>query len=134
VNAAAYREDQHGRRPIDRISSAQLLRSRLQKVRLGGQRRSVGSLEDGENASHRGIDVDVAGAVERIEGQQISAAVVFGGYLVRLLAILGNHAGEVAAVFAGAEKNVVRHDIQFHLLLALNVDRLRRSVRAGEGT
>ena len=69
VHAPAHGEHQHGRRPVDCISRAQLLRSRLQKVRPGGQRSAVGGLEDRENAPHRRIDVDVAGAVQRIEGQ-----------------------------------------------------------------
>ena len=126
VNAPSHGEDQHGSRPIDRVSGAQLLHSGLQEVGFAGHRRSVRRLQYGKNTAHRRIDIDVAGTVQRIEGQQILAAREFFRNFVRLLEFFRDHAGQISAIFTGAQKDVVRQDVQLHLRLALNVRRLRR--------
>ena len=133
VRAAAQRQHQHGAGTVERVAGAHLCGAVLQKVH---QRRVLprhGRAQNGENAPHRQIHIDVRRAVERIEEQQILAARKLRGHLVRLGHLLGHHAGQVAAPFGGAEEDVVALQIEWLLRLAMHVvgERLRRLVGLG---
>ena len=121
VHAVAQREHQHGGRAVDGIAGADLLRARLQKILRRRLAYALRAAQHRKNRAHRHVDVDIARAVERIEGEQVAAARVLRRDLVHGFQLFGGHGGEVAAPFVGAQENVVRHHVELHLPLALGV-------------
>jgi hypothetical protein len=61
------------------------------------------------------------------------ASIVLGRNLIGLLQLLRHHAGEIAAVLAGAQENVVGHHVQIHLGFALHIHLAGGAMRAGQG-
>jgi hypothetical protein len=121
VGAAAQREHEHGGRAVDGIARADLAGAGLQEIaglRVLARR---GSAQHREDAAHRHVHVDVGGAVQRVEQEQVFAARVLRRQRIRRFQFLGQHASQVSTPFAGAQEHVVGQHVQGLLLLALHI-------------
>ena len=92
VRALAYREHQHRRWSVQRVSRGDLLASRAAENPRSLARRARRMAQNGKDRRHRNVYVDVRRAIERIENQQIAAALEFLRNGVGLLEFLGGHA------------------------------------------
>jgi hypothetical protein len=120
VRALADADDEHGRRPVNGIAGSHLPEARLQVV--GSGRRAVLLVpQHREDGAHRNVDVGVRGAIERIEREQVAAAGVLRRHCIRLLELLGHHAGEQPAPLAAADHDLVGQHVELLLGLALHV-------------
>src|SRR5690606_16455146 len=106
---------------VDAVAGRHLGGARLQEVVVAGRGDAVGAAQHREDRAHRDVDVDVAGAVQGIEQQQVVAARVGVGNRVAVLHLLGRAGGEVAAPGVGLEQDLVADDVQLLLRLALDV-------------
>ncbi len=69
----------------------------------------------------RHVDVDVAGAVQRVEHQQVFALGVAVGHDVDAFHLFAGHGRQVAAPFVGFNQGFVGDDVQLFLHFALHV-------------
>jgi hypothetical protein len=134
VHPPADGQDDHRRRAVDRVSSTDLLRPRLQEVLRDGVVAWIRSTQNRENATDREVHVDVRRTVERVEHQEVLAARIALRDGMRCLQLLGHHPGEQAAPFVGAQEKVVRDQVEFLLRLALDIGRRRRPEHTAERT
>ena len=121
MHTVASGQHQHSLRAIHGVASGDLLAAWLQEVLFGRLSHAVGCLEDREDGTNRDIDVDIAGAIERIEHQQIFALGITVGDRVNGFHFLGCHAGQMAAPFVGFQQDFIGNHIQLLLYLALHV-------------
>ena len=126
VHAVAHGEHQHGGGAVQGITRSHLAVAGLQKIGLGHIAAAVLHLgldaQHRKNAAHRHIHVDVAGAVQRVEHQQVFAARVLARNLVGLLHLFRGHARQVAGPFGAADKDLVAQHVELLLGFALHVD------------
>ena len=123
VHAVAGRVDHHHRRAVNDVSGSHLLGAILEAVfeaRFG----RVVALEaiDREDGADADVDVDVRGAVERVEEQHVVAGVVFGRHDDAVV-LLGAHQGEATVLANGADDLFVGEQVELLDLLALHVGR-----------
>ena len=91
VHAMTAGQHQHGGGAVQRIAGADLLGAGLQEI-LGGRRIALAlAAQDGENGADGNVHVHVAGAVERIEYQQVFAARVLRRNRVNVIHLLRRH-------------------------------------------
>ncbi|MNY34628.1 hypothetical protein D3C86_1689830 [compost metagenome] len=101
----------------------------LQEVGLGRSRR--GRLQHRDDGADRRVDVDVGGAVQRVEQDQ-----VFTRRISRRLDrvhFLGRHASHGRAGQQHVRQDVVGDDVELLLLLVLHVDDARCAQRPDQG-
>jgi hypothetical protein len=79
VDAVAGGQHHHGRRAVKGITGGHLLGAGLQEVAHGGLFDAARAAQDGEDGADGDVDVDVGGAVERVEGDQVLAARILAG-------------------------------------------------------
>src|SRR5262249_25352517 len=107
VDTVARGEHQHGGRSVEDVTGRQLPRARLQHVLPWIARARSGRVaaQDGKDRADAHVDVDVAGAVERIEDDDVLALGRVALDDDRLLVFLGRRDADVApraaAVHAG---------------------------------
>src|SRR3569623_767897 len=121
VHAVAAGDHQHGGRPVQRVTGADLLGAGLQEVFGGDFFFTFGRFQDREDRAHRDVDVDVARAVERIEQQQVLALRVLRGDGQDLVHFLRGHAREVARPVGGFDHHIIGDHVELLLILALHV-------------
>jgi hypothetical protein len=128
-DAAGDRHHQVGLRPVDGVAGGQLFAARPQEVlllRLG----VGGGGQDREDGADRQVDVDVAGAVQRIEGHQHAADAAGGLEGVQLLRGEG---GDGRAGLERVRQDVVGDQVELLLLFVLHVDGPGDTEDAGQG-
>ena len=94
----------------------------MQEVGLHHIGAGVGAAQDGEDAAHRDVHVDVAGAVQRVKHQEVFAARVLRRDLVGQVHFLGGHASQVAGPFGALDEDLVAQHVELFLGLALHID------------
>ena len=82
---------------------------------------------DAEDRPDRGVDVDVGGAVERIEEDHVLAGAVLRGNRDHLLVFFRPHHADPAGELEGLLDRFIGEDVELLLLLALHVSVLRRA-------
>ncbi len=87
---------------------------------------------NGEDGADGGVDVDVAGAIQRVELEHVLALRVLGRDGDRLRHLLGAHHTHVTALLHAAGDHVVGEDIELLHLFALNVLFAGEAENAGE--
>ena len=126
VDAVAHGEHQHGGGAVQRVARRQLLGTGLEEVFGGDVAAAVDHVlrrpQNGKDAAHRHVHVDVAGAIQRVKHQQVFAARVLARNLIRLVHFFRAHARQVAAPVVGADEHVVADHVQLLLRFALHVD------------
>ncbi|PRD38308.1 UNVERIFIED_CONTAM: hypothetical protein NCL1_03594 [Trichonephila clavipes] len=132
VHAVAQGQDELGRRAVDGIAGGDLGRARLQERGDFGGIAAGRRFQHREDCAHRHVDVDVRGAVERVEQQQVAAARRAVGDRERVVHLLRGHAGEVAAAAVHVEQDVVGDHVQLLLVLALHVGAAGGAEHAGQ--
>ena len=123
-NAITKGQQQHGLRAIDRVTSRHLLGTRLQEgflTEVAFITIAIRATQHREDGADRNVDINVAGAVQRIENQQVSAFRVLTGNLVGIVHFFGRHAGQVTAPLVGFQQDFVGNHVEFLLHLALHV-------------
>ena len=123
VDAKAGGVDQHGGGSVNHITGGDLTVARLQEV-LQGHRRTLRAQTavDGEDGPDRDVDVDIGGAIERVDQHHILG--VFGERRVKgdeVLFFFRSHAAHLAARFERRLEAFVGINIQLLLHLALYV-------------
>ena len=125
VDAVAHRDHEHGRRSVDGEPRRHLPAAGLQKrLLLGLAVLAIGGLraaQHREDGADRNVDVDIGGAVQRVDEQQILAALVRLGDRHRTLDLLGGERREVAAPDVGLHEDFVGEHVELLLRLALHV-------------
>ena len=102
--AVADGDDELRGRAVDREAGGDLVAPGLQEALLVGHhdsRPALGAAQHREDGAHRDVDVDVGGAVQRVEQQQVLAARVVRRRRLHVLHLLRDQRGEVAAPFVG---------------------------------
>ena len=136
LDAITQGQHQHGLRAVDGITGTDLLGARLQEgflAQVTGLAIALGAAQHGEDGADRNVDVDVAGAVQRVEYQQVGTFRVLAGDLVGVVHFLGGHAGQVAAPLVGFEQDLVGDHVELLLHLALYVLAVQAAQHAAEG-
>src|SRR5690606_1860620 len=129
VRSLADREHELRAGSVERVAGSDLFRARLQIV--GGRRRAAALIAQyGEDGADGHVHLDVRGAVERIEHQQVTAAPQLALDRDGLFVLFGEHAGDEAAPFAVVDEELVREHIEAVLLFALHMHRARDTVTA----
>jgi len=112
-------------RAVDGVTGGDLLGARLQEGFLAEgvvlAEAGIRAAQHREDGADRDVHVDVAGAVQRVEDQQIGALRVFAGNLVSVVHFLGSHAGQVAAPLVGFQQDFVGEHVELFLHFALHV-------------
>ena len=78
--------------------------------------------QDGKNATHRHVHINVGRTVQRVKNQQVFAAGVGVRDLVRQFHLLRRHSGEVTSPFSGTNEHFVAEHVKFFLHFSLHVD------------
>src|SRR5258707_3820882 len=112
---------QHGAGAVDHVAGRHLSPAGLQHVLHFAGTPARDLLHDAENGAHRDVDVDVGGAVERIEQQAVLPAAKPLGYGNDPGLLLGRHRAEPAAVVHGLDDGVVGEHVELLLDFALHV-------------
>ena len=89
-------EHEHRRGAVDCVACRDLLGARLQEVLGLGVAFGLGARRMEKIEPTGALTCDVARPVERVEDQQVFAALVLGRDVARLLHLLGGNAGEHA--------------------------------------
>ena len=105
--------------------------SGLQKVLFDCFRAAFWFLENAENGTDADVHVDVAGAVERVEHQQVFAFRILTRYRKNLFHFFRCHGGQVSAPFIGLDQNLVGNHVEFLLYFALYVFAARATQYTG---
>ena len=121
VDAIAGGQDHHGRGPINGVAGGDLPGAGLQEGLRAGLGALAGAAQDGEDGAHRDVDVDIGGAVQGVEGQQVLAAGIGGGNGIDVVHLLGGHGRQVTRPLVGLDEDVVGEHVQLFLGLALDV-------------
>lgn len=119
INAATNREHYHGRRAVKSVSRRDQTPSRLQGN--GGSLGLFGFLVNSKDRAHRDEAIDVGRAVERVEANDVLAALLrlhFDGVLVLLAHEHTRGEGRRQHV----DEELVAQNVQLLNFLALNVD------------
>ena len=125
MHAVAARVDEQDRGPEEEVSGRDLLVARAQQVRD----RPVAPAPDREDRAERAVDVDVRGAVHRVEEHRVAALGEVAAVDHGLLHLLRGRQRDEPAVVEGLEQDLVGDDVELLLLLALDVGRAGRAVR-----
>ena len=120
-HAVAHGEHQRGLRAVHAVAGGHLAAAGLQEIGLFHTAVALGHLEHAEDGADADVDLDVAGAVQRIEQQQVFAFWVAVGHHVDGVHLLAGHGGQVAAPFVGVDQHLVGDDVELLLHLALHV-------------
>ena len=100
MHPMAHRQHQHGTGPIQGVASGHLPITRLQKVSglyiAATVHHFLGRPQHRKNAAHGAINLNVAGAIDWIEQQQVFAARLVSRNLVRGFQLFGHHARQVS--------------------------------------
>ncbi len=121
MRAVADRQHQHRARAVRGVAGADLGGARLQEVFVARRGDVVRAAQHREDGADRDVHVDVRAAVQRIEQQQIVAALEGVGNRLAVVHLFRRQAGEVAAPGVGFEQDVVRQHVELLLRLALDV-------------
>ena len=119
VHRVTVRVDERGRRAIDDVAGSDLLAAGAEDV-LGHDAVGLSSTVDGENRANGHIHVDVAGAVEGVEADDIVARAV-GGDLDDLVLLFARHRGDAAGPSQHLDEGVVGDAVELLHVLALHV-------------
>ncbi len=119
-HALAQGQHQQRGRAVEHVARRYLIATGLEEGRLIGLG-ALGAAQHREDGANGNIHVDVGGAIEGIEQQQVFALGVAMGDGVRMLHFLRGHGGEVAAPLIGFEEDFVGDHVQLFLHLALDV-------------
>ena len=124
-HAIANAQHQHGGGAVQGVTGGNLAGTRLEEIGLG-QRPAlgggVGCTQHTENAAHRHVHVDVAGAVQRVKHQQVFATGVLRWNVVGQVHLFRRHARQMTAPLVHADEQLVAHHVEFFLGFALHVD------------
>ena len=131
-DAVADRQHQHRRWAVDGVAGGDLLAAGLQELRGLGILARARRAQHREDRTHRHVDVDVGRAIERIEREQVLAALVARRERDRRLVLLRDHAGELAAPVRGAQEDLVGEHVELLLFLALHVGAAVAAEHVGE--
>ncbi len=134
--AIAQGQHQHGLRAVDGVAGSDLLGARLEEgvlAQVTGFTVALGAAQHREDGADRDVDVDIAGAVQRVEHQQVGTFGVLAGDLVGVVHFLGGHAGQVAAPLVGFEEDFVGDHVELLLHFALHVFAVQAAQHAAEG-
>ena len=112
---------QHRARAVHDVTGRHLPAARLQHVGRRAPAVHAYPAVDAEDGADRGVDVDVGGAVERIEEDGVLADWVFGGNRDDVLVFLRTHYADPPGVLQAVLDGLVGEDIELLLLLALHV-------------
>ena len=123
VDALAGGQNQDGSRAVDAETGRYLRGALLHEILGGNGLLALGSAHDGEDGPDRQVDLDVAGAIQRIEGNQVLALGEFVRNLDDFIVFLGRHGGQVASPLQRANEDVVGQHVEFLLDFALDVFR-----------
>jgi len=120
VNAVADREHYHGRRAVQSVSGRDEVASRLQRGLDRGFAEAFGFLVDAKDGADRDQAVDVGGAVERVEADDVLAALL-RLHLDRLPVLLAHEHARGEGGRQHVDEQLVAQDVQLLHLLALHV-------------
>src|SRR6185437_4643823 len=120
VNAVAGGVDEHGRRTVDDVAGGNLFGAGQQDGFL--EWLAGNALVDGEDGADVDVDVDVGGAVERVEDDDVSARLRVGVDDDGLFVFFADKCGHAVAATEDVEENFVGVDVELLLDLALHVD------------
>ncbi len=124
MHAVTGRVSQHRAAAVKHVTGGNLLQTLLQNRRL---HIAIGSIavrrtfHDGENRADVDIRVDVAGAVERIEQNDVSAFVAGIRDHMRFFVFLRDQQADVAAITEAAHQRAVGDLVQLLHFLALDI-------------
>ncbi len=119
--------DEHGRRSIEHVPGCDLLAPRLKAV-LEGPVLSFRYLRlNGEDRADRHVHVDVRGAVQRIENQDILPLRKLLRNRQNVLGFLGDHATKGSGMIQGPEDHVLSIQVELLDTFALDVGITRAS-------
>src|SRR4051812_1154734 len=130
VDPVAQREHQHGRRPVECVPRTDLSRARLEEGVQAGSAVARRPPQDGEDGADGDVHVEIRGAVERVEDEEVLAARMAEGNGMRRIHLLGHHPGEMPSPFAGGDEDLVGEEVEVLLPLALAVLGTRIAERA----
>ena len=116
MRAGADRERKRRLRPIKKDARCALLVSGLEKVACGVFSRM--RVQHGEHRADGQVDLDVGGAVERVERDQIGAVGLQGRHV---LALFGCEGGD-RTIREGARERLVGEDVEQLLSVAVGID------------
>ena len=128
-HAVAGRVDQHGGRAVDDVAGGDLAVAGLKHI---DHRVAISfgvrlTAQDREDRADADVDVDVAGAVERIEDDHVLAMPAVALDDDRFLVFFRGHDGDVAAVAQTVQQRLVRKHVELLHGLALHVGSFRRT-------
>lgn len=127
VNSATLEgEDELDGRTVDTVTSADAFSTRAEKI-VDGSLGSLLLLENTENGADRDVAVNVAGSIERIEGDAELASLLLGDD-DGLLLLLRNEDGANSRVDEGVDHHVIGHDVELLLVIAGTVHLTRKSI------
>ena len=112
---------QNGLRPVQAIASSDLLVAGLKKIlrlHLAGARRFLEYAEDGADAH---VHIDIAGAVQWVEHEQVVPLRVGGRNGVDIVHFFRSHGGQIAAPFIALEHDFIGDDVEFFLFFTLYI-------------
>ena len=121
VDAVTRGKHHHGRGPVDGVAGGYLAGARLEEGLLAGLIAIAGTTQDREDGPHRDIDIDVRGAIQGIEGQQVLAARIARRDGVDIIHLFRGHGRQVTRPFVRLDENLIGEDVQLFLGLALNI-------------
>ncbi len=131
-HAVTHGQHQRGLRAIDAVTRRHLFASRLQEIGHGHAGFGLSLAQHAEDRADADVHVDVAGAVQRIEHQQVFTLRVTVRDDVDAVHLLAGHCRQVTAPFVGLDQHRVGDDVELFLDLALHVFRLCRTQHATE--
>src|SRR5439155_21141613 len=113
--------DEHCARTIDHISGSYLLRSWLQQIVRSTFCTFADLVMNRENRADGNVDVNIRGPIKRVEEYYIRPAWIFRRRHDRLSRFFRGHGTDVPACFQRLDECLMREDIEFRYLLALDV-------------
>ena len=135
VRAASDRQYEHRRWTVQCVTGRDLPGAGLQKILDPDRAAPLWCTQHREDASDREVHVDVGGAVERIEREQVIARRDIGVLgEPRILHFLRQHASHIAAPLQALKKLLVGQHVELVLGLALHVDRTGLAVQPGQNS
>ncbi len=114
-------------RAVDGVARGHLLPTGLQHVAFGHAARR--RFQDGKDGADHAVDIDIAGAVDRIKNQQVFAA----GKRINLFHFFRYQRGHMSAPASGFQHHVIGDDIELFLYLALDVFLFECACQAVDG-
>ena len=120
MHAVSRRVHQDSTRPVNDISSGNLLAPSLQAIHQAPTAIARHSSVDGKNRPDRDVHVDIGGSIQRIEKHYILSRGGIGRN--GILFFLRRHERDTSRVAKGLLHYLIRQHVEFLLLLALYVD------------